>query len=32
VSTPAESQSENYRELVVTDPDGNQVRFFTWPG
>jgi predicted enzyme related to lactoylglutathione lyase len=31
-STPTESVSENYRELVVADPDGNQVRFFTWPG
>jgi predicted enzyme related to lactoylglutathione lyase len=28
--SPAEF--ENYRDLVTTDPDGNRVRFFAWPG
>ena len=22
---------EGFRELVVTDPDGNRIRLFTWP-
>lgn len=30
-SAATESPSENYREIVVEDPDGNRVRFFEWP-
>ena len=25
-------ESENYRDLLTTDPDGHRVRFFAWPG
>lgn len=25
------SHPEGFRELVVTDPDGNRLRLFTWP-
>lgn len=32
IATVAEdAPSENYREVVVEDPDGNRVRFFEWP-
>jgi len=27
----APAETENYRELVTVDPDGNRVRFFVWP-
>lgn len=33
--SPIEQQPvefENYQDLVTTDPDGNRVRFFKWPG
>jgi catechol 2,3-dioxygenase-like lactoylglutathione lyase family enzyme len=26
-----QSHPEGFRELVVTDPDGNRIRLFTWP-
>ncbi len=30
VGFPA-AHPEGFRELVVTDPDGNRIRLFTWP-
>ena len=27
----AATHPEGFRELVVTDPDGNRIRLFTWP-
>ena len=26
-----QSHPEGFRELVVTDPDGNRIRLFSWP-
>jgi predicted enzyme related to lactoylglutathione lyase len=31
IEEPTE-QHENYQEFVATDPDGNRIRFFAWPG
>lgn len=28
---PADERPEGYRELVISDPDGNRVRFFEFP-
>lgn len=28
---PAATHAEGFRELVVTDPDGNRIRLFSWP-
>lgn len=30
VALPA-THAEGFRELVVTDPDGNRIRLFSWP-
>jgi hypothetical protein len=27
----APADFENYQDLVAADPDGNRVRFFSWP-
>jgi len=29
-SPPATANPEGFRELVVTDPDGNRIRLFAW--
>jgi catechol 2,3-dioxygenase-like lactoylglutathione lyase family enzyme len=29
--TPPKGHPEGFREIVTTDPDGNQIRLFTWP-
>jgi len=28
---PPQIHAEGFRELVVSDPDGNRIRLFTWP-
>jgi predicted enzyme related to lactoylglutathione lyase len=28
---PPSIHAEGFRELVVTDPDGNRIRLFSWP-
>jgi predicted enzyme related to lactoylglutathione lyase len=29
--TPPKGHPEGFREIVTTDPDGNQIRLFSWP-
>ena len=28
---PASAHAEGFREIVVSDPDGNRIRLFEWP-
>jgi predicted enzyme related to lactoylglutathione lyase len=31
-TTPPRTHPEGFREIVTSDPDGNRIRLFTWPG